>query len=35
MVKYEDYKDELKKLYPNFSDEFLKEYFELRVEYWK
>lgn len=35
MLSFEEYKDEFKKLYPDYSDEKLKEIFESRVKFWK
>lgn len=34
MLNFDEYKDEFKKLYPTYSDEKLKELFELRVKFW-
>ena len=34
MLNFDAYKDEFKKLYPTYSDEKLKELFELRVKFW-
>jgi len=35
MPKFEEYADEFKKLYPFYSDEQLREVFELKVNFWK
>lgn len=35
MPKFEKYRDELQRLYPDYSEEQLKEVFELRVDFWK
>ena len=35
MLNLEAYKDEFKKLYPDYSNEKLKEIFELKVKFWK
>jgi hypothetical protein len=32
---YETFQKEFKKYNPNFSDEFLEEIYNLRIEYWK
>ena len=34
MLDYKDFEDDLKKLLPNFSDEKLREIFELRLDFW-
>ena len=35
MINFEEYSGELKKLYPNYSDEQLEKVFELRVNFWE
>jgi hypothetical protein len=35
MPKFEDYKEDFKKIYPEYSEEVLREIFELRVKFWK
>jgi len=35
MLKFEEYKEELEKLLPNYTEEQLKEVFELRVQFWR
>ncbi len=35
MQNYEDYKKEFQKLYPDISEDFLKESYDLRIEFWR
>jgi hypothetical protein len=35
MLKFEEYEDKLKKLCPNYTEEQLREVFELRVQFWR
>jgi hypothetical protein len=35
MLDFNDYRDSFQKLYPNYSEEQLKEIFDLRVNFWK
>ena len=35
MLDFEEYKEELRIMYPNFADKQLKEIFELRVKFWE
>lgn len=34
-LDYKKYKERLKTLFPKFSEEELKEYFRLRVDFWE
>lgn len=35
MIDFEEYNNKFKRLYPNYSEEQLRETFELRVNFWK
>ncbi len=35
MPKFEDYEEEFKKLFPDYTEEKLREVFELRVQFWR
>ncbi len=35
MLDFNEYRDNFRKLYPNYSEEQLKEVFELMVDFWK
>lgn len=34
MLNFEEYKEELEKLLPNYTEEQLKKVFELKVNFW-